>query len=146
VSPEDAQRRFAANPNDPLFVHDGSDDFKGNGASRMLRDATILVEIPLPPNVSLADDPGARTVVLRRGIPTTLNTPALDPVLMSDGRQPSLQAQAMGAIHDHAQAAGGRPAKSSSGWWHSRSPTRSSALPSCSHSREPAQRRCCQTA
>ena len=111
VSPEDAQRRFAANPNDPLFVHDGSDDFKGNGASRMLRDATILVEIPLPPNVSLADDPGARTVVLRRGIPTTLNTPALDPVLMSDGRQPSLQAQAMGAIHDHAQAAGGLTGK-----------------------------------
>ena len=69
------------------------------------------VEIPLPPNVSLADDPGARTVVLRRGIPTTLNTPALDPVLMSDGRQPSLEAQAMGAIHDHGQASGGPSGK-----------------------------------
>ena len=32
VSPEDAQRRFAQNPGDPLFVHDGSDDFKGHGA------------------------------------------------------------------------------------------------------------------
>ena len=106
VSPDDAQRRFAMNPNDPLFIHDGSDDFNGHGASRMLRDATILVEIPLPPNVSLADDPTARTVVLRRGIPTTLNTPALDPVLMSDGRQPRLDAQALGAIHDHGQATG----------------------------------------
>jgi len=106
VSPQDAQRRFAANPKDPLFLHDGSDDFQGNGVSRMLTDATVLVEIPLPPNVSLADDPSARSVVLRRGIPTTLNAPSLDPVLMLDGRQPSLGAQVLGALHDHAQAPG----------------------------------------
>src|SRR4029077_6208938 len=31
----------------------------------------------------------------------TLNTPALDPILMLDGRQPNLQAQALGAIKDH---------------------------------------------
>jgi cytochrome c peroxidase len=72
--------RHAENPRDPLFVHDGSDDGLGHGVTRMLSDATILMEIPLPPNVSLADDPGARSVVLRRGIPTTLNTPVLDPV------------------------------------------------------------------
>ena len=104
VSPEDAQRRLKANPHDPLFVHDGSDDGQGHGVSRMLRDATILVEIALPPNVSLADDPDARTVVLRRGIPSTIDTPALDKVLMVDGRQPDLRSQAAGAIHDHAQA------------------------------------------
>jgi len=104
VSPEDARRRLKANPHDPLFVHDGSDDGQGHGVSRMLKDATILVEIPLPPNVSLADDPDARTVVLRRGIPSTMDTPALDKVLMVDGRQPDLRAQAAGAIHDHAQA------------------------------------------
>jgi cytochrome c peroxidase len=39
-----------------------------------------------------------------RGIPTTINTPALDPVLMLDGRQPTLESQAIGAIRDHAQA------------------------------------------
>lgn len=104
VSPEDARRRFARDPNDPLFRHDGSDDGQGHGATRMLKDATVLVEIPLPPNVSLAGDPGARSVVVRRGVPSTLNTPALDPVLMLDGRQPTLDAQAMGAVHDHAQA------------------------------------------
>jgi len=104
VSPADAQRRFAANPKDPLFVHDGSDDGNGHGVTRMLADATILMHIPLPDNVSLSDDPAAREVVLRRGIPTTINTPGLDPVLMLDGRQPSLQSQAAGAIHDHAQA------------------------------------------
>jgi cytochrome c peroxidase len=104
VSPQDAQLRFQQNPGDPLFVHDGSDDGLGNGVTRMLADATILVQVPLPPNVRLADDPGARTVTLRRGIPTTLNTPALDPILMLDGRQPTLEAQAHGAVFDHAQA------------------------------------------
>ncbi len=103
VSPEDAQSRFAINPHDPLFVHDGSDDGKGNGATRMLADATVLVNVPLPPNVRLADDPEARSVTLRRGIPTTLDTPALDPVLMLDGRHPDLDAQAVGAIRDHFQ-------------------------------------------
>jgi hypothetical protein len=104
VSPEDARRRFRADRHDPLFLHDGSDDGLGHGVSRMLKDATILVEIPLPDGVSLADDPEARSVVLRRGIPSTINTPALDPVLMADGRQPNLRLQAAAAIHDHAQA------------------------------------------
>jgi len=103
VSPQDAQARFAANPDDPLFVHDGSDDGLGNGVTRMLKEATILIEIPLPPNVHLADAPSARSVTLRRGIPTTLNTPALDPILMLDGRRPDLRAQALGAIRDHFQ-------------------------------------------
>lgn len=101
VSPEDAIQRLMANPQDPLFLHDGSDDGQGNGISRITTDATILVTIPLPPNVSLANSDD-RFVVVRRGIPTTLNTPALDPVLMLDGRQPSLELQAQGAIFDHA--------------------------------------------
>jgi cytochrome c peroxidase len=103
VSPQDAARRFRKDPDDPLFVHDGSDDGLGHGVSRMLADATILMNIPLPANVRLAGNPTARSVVLRRGIPTTINTPALDPVLMLDGRQPSLEEQAAGAIQDHAQ-------------------------------------------
>lgn len=104
VSPEEAQARFAADPSDPLFVHDGSDDFQGNGVSRMLEDATVLIRIPLPPNVTLANDPTATSVVVRRGIPTTLNTPALDPVLMYDGRAPDLVEQARDAIHGHAES------------------------------------------
>jgi Di-haem cytochrome c peroxidase len=103
VSPLDAQMRHAADPTDPLFLHDGSDDGLGHGVTRMLADATILMEIPLPPNVSLADDPQARSVILRRGIPTTLNTPGLDPVLMYDGRERNLQTQALGAIRAHTQ-------------------------------------------
>jgi cytochrome c peroxidase len=102
VSPQDAQERLRKNFRDPLFLFDGSDDGQGNGFSRMLADATILVKIPLPPNVRLADDP-ARFVILRRGIPSTHNTPALDPVLMLDGREPDLVTQARHAIENHAQ-------------------------------------------
>ena len=109
VSPQDALARFNADSTDPLFLHDGSDDGLGNGVTRMLTDATILINIPLPPNVRLGDDPTARFVTLRRGIPTTLNTPALDPVLMLDGRQPTLELQAGGAIRDHGQVADDSP-------------------------------------
>jgi cytochrome c peroxidase len=103
VSPQDAQKRFQHNPDDPLFLLDGSDDGQGHGATRMLNDATVLMTITMAPNVQLADDLTARTVVVRRGIPTTLNMPALDPVVMLDGRQPTLELQATGAIQDHAQ-------------------------------------------
>jgi hypothetical protein len=103
VSPQDAKKRFDQNPSDPLFAGDGSDDGQGHGVTRMLSDATVLMEVPLAPNVRLADDPTARSVVLRRGIPTTLNTPALDSVLMLDGREPTLETQALNAIHEHAQ-------------------------------------------
>jgi hypothetical protein len=104
VSPADAQARFAKDPRDPLFLADGGDDGQGNGVSRMLADATILVRVPLAPNVRLVSDPTARTVTLARGIPTIKNTPALDPVLMQDGRQPDLASQALGAVLDHTAA------------------------------------------
>jgi cytochrome c peroxidase len=103
VSPDDVAKRLKKDPNDILFVHDGSDDGQGQGVSRMLKDATVLVTIPLPANVILADDPSARSVTLRRAVASTLNTPALDPVLMLDGRKASLELQAAGAIADHAQ-------------------------------------------
>ena len=110
VSPSQARERFRRNPDDPLFAHDGSDDEDGDGlgdgqhVTRMLAEATILMRIPLHPNVELKGHPEIREITVRRGIPTTLNTPALDPVLMLDGRQPTLQEQALGAITDHAQA------------------------------------------
>lgn len=101
VSPEDASKKDFR---DPLFAFDGSDDGQGNGMLRMLTEATVLIKIPLPSNVRLGDDPtNPRFVVLARGIPSTLNTPALDPVLMLDGREPDLQTQALHAIQRHAQ-------------------------------------------
>jgi cytochrome c peroxidase len=94
--------RFAEDPQGPLFRGDGTDDGAGNGTARIRADGTILVDLPLPPGVVALDDPAASHVRLRRGIPSTMNTPALDPVLMYDGRAPDLIEQARGAIHDHA--------------------------------------------
>ena len=47
--------------------------------------------------------PTATSVTLLRGTPTTRNTPALQPVFMYDGRDLTLQEQALGAVHAHAQ-------------------------------------------
>jgi cytochrome c peroxidase len=91
-----------AKPDDALLIHDALDD-DGVGTTRIQTHATIRMRIPLPPWLSLADDPGATHVTVLRGIPSTLNTPALDPVLLHDGRAPTLQQQALGAIHDHYQ-------------------------------------------
>lgn len=102
-SDEDVRVRLAANPADPLFVHDALDD--GNSGTSMIRSrATIRVTLPLPPHLRLADDPGAFEVTFRRATPTTKNTPALDKHLMSDFRESSLEMQAAGAIHGHAQS------------------------------------------
>jgi cytochrome c peroxidase len=91
-----------ADPDDRFLIHDALDD-DGMGTTRVQAHATIRYTIPLPPWVSLADDPGATHVTLFRGIPSTRNTPALDPVLLHDGRAPTLQEQALGAVHDHYQ-------------------------------------------
>ena len=101
-SPEDALDRLAEDATDPLFVHDGLDDGL-TGTTRITQHATVRIEIALPPDVVLADDPGRRSVILNRGTPTTMNTPALDRLLMYDTREPNLQRQALNAIRGHAQ-------------------------------------------
>jgi cytochrome c peroxidase len=99
VSAEDARQRFAHDARAPLFLGDGSDDGEGNGVDRMLTHATVLVNVPLAENVKLAGDPTARTALVR-SIPTTINSPALDPVLMWDGRHHTLDAQAEAALQE----------------------------------------------
>ena len=101
-TPEEAVARLAKDPNDPLFLHDGLDDGV-EGTSRITEHATVRIEIPLPPGVVLLDDPTRRSVILNRGTPTTMNTPALDPQLMYDTREPDLLQQAFNAIAGHAQ-------------------------------------------
>jgi cytochrome c peroxidase len=89
-------------PDDAFLIHDALDE-DGVGTTRVQAHGTIRMTIALPPWVSLADDPGATHVTVFRGIPSTRNTPALDPILLYDGRSPTLQDQALGAIHDHNQ-------------------------------------------
>ena len=101
-SPKEARQRLAKNPGDPLFVGDGLDDGV-QGTSRITEHATVRIEIPLPSRVKLANDPAATSVTLLRGTPTTRNTPSLQPVFMYDGRDSTLEGQALGAVHAHAR-------------------------------------------
>ncbi len=100
-SPDDVKHRLA-DPNDPLFLHDGLDD-DGQSTTRIERHATVRITLPLPPSLTHATDPTVTHMTVNRGTPTTMNTPALDPVLMYDARDADLEVQAQGAIHAHAQ-------------------------------------------
>ena len=102
LNPAQVQIRFKLSPSFDLFRHDAADTIGGNTFNRIKQHATILVDKDLPANVSIAGS-SARNVILPRGIPTVMNTPALDPVLMYDGREPNLQEQARNAIIRHAQ-------------------------------------------
>jgi hypothetical protein len=100
-SPDDVRKRLA-DPNDPLFLHDALDNGV-QGTTRIEQHATVRITLPLPPHLTHAGDPRVTHVTVNRGTPTTMNTPALDPVLMYDGRDADLKVQALGAIHGHAQ-------------------------------------------
>jgi cytochrome c peroxidase len=103
LSLADVQRIIEkADPDDKFLLHDALDD-DGVGTTRVQAHGTIRLHIPLPAWLSMADDPGATHVTVFRGIPSTRNTPALDPVLNHDGRPSTVQEQALGAIHDHYQ-------------------------------------------
>ena len=89
-----------ADPDDRFLLHDALDD-DGVGTTRVQTHGTIRLTIPLPPWVSMADDPGATHVTVFRGIPSTRNTPALDPILNHDGRPATVEEQALAAVRDH---------------------------------------------
>jgi len=104
LSPGQAKAAFQRNSNGPLFRSIDSDDSVGNSYTKLLNDATVVVKVDMAPNVRLASNPSARSFFVRRGIPSTFDSPALDPVVMLDGRAPTLPVQAQGAIFGHAQA------------------------------------------
>jgi cytochrome c peroxidase len=103
LTPADVEAAFAADPGGALFRSIDSDDGVGASFSRLRSRATILVDIPLPPGWSIEDDPDASFFRVARAVPTVLNVPALDDLLMADGRFAALQDQALGAVHAHAE-------------------------------------------
>ncbi len=106
LSPAQIRKLYRVDPTNPLFHALDSDDGAGKSYARLLTFGTIRIELPLPPNVRIKGST-ARTVVLNRAIPSTLNTPALDPKLMWDLREPTLESQAKAAAHGHAQSTRG---------------------------------------
>jgi cytochrome c peroxidase len=98
---EDVQSRAST---DPIFRQIDSDGRLGLTYDKLRNDATVTVDITLPPNIKIATDPLATKVTLRRGVPGTKDVAKFDRVLMLDGRAPTLQIQAAGAIAGHAEA------------------------------------------
>jgi cytochrome c peroxidase len=102
VTLDHIRSRFFEDPSDPLFRAIDSDDGSGASYDRLLTHATFRVFVDLPSNIRLADDPGATRVALFRStLPT--NNIALDPVIMSDGREPDLPHQASDAFVTHSE-------------------------------------------
>ena len=100
INPEQLQELYEDDPENPVFASIDSDDGVGDSFERLLSTATVRITLPLPPNIRLLDDPGATEVVLHRSVPT-VNNVALDPVVMWDGREPTLETQVVGAVHAH---------------------------------------------
>jgi cytochrome c peroxidase len=116
LTPQNAEARYQAlqhhrrqhpQADDPLFrpidANDGAEDF-----TNLRQHALIHVFITLPTDadgqtlVWPVDDPEATEVGLWRSVPSVLNTAFTAPYQL-DGRQPTLQAQALGALHDHSE-------------------------------------------
>lgn len=102
-SPADAQALYARNPDAPLFRAIDSDDGLGVSYNRLLTDATVRIPFTLPANAVMLEDPAARAVVLNRSTPTVNNVVFTQSLLMVDGREPSLEHQAVSAVHTHYQ-------------------------------------------
>ena len=109
ISPEQIQQLAKTDPDNAIFRPIDSDDGVGNSYTRLMKNATIRITLPLPPNIRYHDNPSLRTFTVFRSTPTTINSslfPTNDPTggnLMWDGRDANLQAQALGAVHAHDQ-------------------------------------------
>lgn len=104
LSPAQVQAAWAKDRRGPLFRALDSDDGTGSSYDQLRTHATVTVDINLPANVRLASNPSARTVKLRRGVPSVFDAARFDTQIMFDTREPSLQSQALHAIQGHAQA------------------------------------------
>jgi cytochrome c peroxidase len=94
---------------DPLFRSIDADDFDQDFTT-LRQHGLVRVTIQMAPNVRVLDDPTARTVSLWRSTPTVFNVAITAPYQL-DGRVPTLQLQALGALHGHAQIRDEPPAR-----------------------------------
>ena len=101
IAPADVEWLYNYDPNHPLFASIDSDDGVGNDFTRLIEDATFRVVLDLPDNVVMDGDPSVRQVVLHRGASQTLNNPGFETAFMQDGRNATLQEQAVGAVNAH---------------------------------------------
>ena len=102
LTPEFVQATHDRDPGNPLFRPIDSDDGLGRDYTSLLQHALINVEIPLAANVTLVNDQGRRSIIVKRAVPSIVNV-ALTAPYQLDGRMPTLRAQARSAIKSHFQ-------------------------------------------
>jgi cytochrome c peroxidase len=109
LRPASVTARLRANPQDPLFHRLDADDPAAAVLSfAHLEKGLVRVVLPLPANMDVIDIDGKvvtgpdRTIFVWRGVPTVANTAMTAPFQL-DGREPSLQKQAQGAVTNHAE-------------------------------------------
>ncbi|MBX7101508.1 MAG: hypothetical protein K1X89_27585 [Myxococcaceae bacterium] len=102
ITPQQIQ---AAPSSSPIFRRIDADDPSSPYPTynRLKRDATVLVTINLPSNIVIIGQPNKRSITVPRAVPSIVDMAALDTTIMLDGREPTLQHQALGAAHAHAQ-------------------------------------------
>jgi cytochrome c peroxidase len=109
LTPASVAARLAASPDDPLFNRiDADDPLAEVPTYEHLKKGLVRVVLDLPDNMDLLDLEGnvvtgpARTLELWRAVPTVENA-AITAPYQYDGRHPTLQDQAQGAITAHSQ-------------------------------------------
>jgi cytochrome c peroxidase len=110
LSPAHVEAHYAALPrdadgtvhfdSDPLFQSLDADD--SDHDFTRLRQGLARVTIPLPPNVTIDELPGATQIGLFRAVPSIFNVAFTAPYLQ-DGRASTLEDQALGAANGHIQ-------------------------------------------
>jgi cytochrome c peroxidase len=98
-----ALRRENPSADDPLFRSIDADDL-GHDFTTLRTKGLVRVRLPLAPNVVIADDPTARSVLVWRAVPTVMNTRLTAP-FQAEGRQATLPDQAVAAMHEHSEIA-----------------------------------------
>ena len=107
LRPESVTARLQANPSDPLFAGlDADDPDAAELGFEHLQKGLVRVVLPLPDNMDVIDFDGKvitapdRTIFVWRGVPSVADVAFTGPYQL-DGREPTLQTQAQGAITSH---------------------------------------------
>ena len=98
-----ARRKNDPGADDPLFRSIDADDFAQDFTTLRTK-ALVRVRLPLAANVRVADDPAATSVMVRRAVPTVMNTRLTAP-FQAEGRQATLPEQAIAAMQEHSEVA-----------------------------------------
>jgi cytochrome c peroxidase len=109
LRPKSVAERLRSDPDDPLFDRLDADDPDAAELSfEHLEKGLVRVVLSLPDNMDVIDfdgnviTPPDRKIFVWRGVPSVADTAFTAPYQM-DGREPTLQAQAQGAIISHSQ-------------------------------------------